>query len=83
MLDLNGIHSGLLGNLSQKIDVFLGTLEHEQIVILSYGLSAISLLSLLGYILCKALYQKKILQQLNKKKLSQKEKYNEEHLSKT
>ncbi|WP_375661966.1 hypothetical protein [Bartonella sp. OC16QHHD] len=83
MLDLNGIHSGLLGNLSQKIDFFLSTLKHEQIVVLSYVLSAISLLCLIGYILCKALYQKKILQQLNKKELSQKEKYNEKHPSKT
>ncbi|WP_375644390.1 MULTISPECIES: hypothetical protein [unclassified Bartonella] len=83
MLDLNGTQGGLLGNLSQKIDFFLSTLKHEQIVILSYVLSAISLLCLIGYILCKALYQKKILQQLNKKELSQKEKYNEKHPSKT
>ncbi|CAK00611.1 heme exporter protein CcmD [Bartonella tribocorum] len=83
MLDLNGIHSGLLGNLSQKIDFFLGSLKHKQIVVLSYTLSAISLLCLIGYILCKALYQKKILQQLNKKEFSQKEKYDEEHPSKT
>ncbi len=74
MLDLNGIHGGLLGNLSQKIDFFLSTLKHEQIVVLSYVLSAISLLCLIGYILCKALYQKKILQHLNKKELSQKDK---------
>ncbi|EJF85508.1 hypothetical protein MCY_01069 [Bartonella rattimassiliensis 15908] len=74
MLDLNGIHNGLLGNLSQKIDFFLKTLKHEQIVVLSYMLSAISLLCLIGYILCKALYQRKILQRLNKKELSQKDK---------
>ncbi|WP_375615587.1 hypothetical protein [Bartonella sp. AP58NXGY] len=74
MLDLNGIQNGLLGNLSLKIDFFLGTLKHEQIVILSYMLSAISLFFLIGYILCKALYQKKILQQLNNKELPQKEK---------
>ncbi|MBB4075990.1 heme exporter protein D [Bartonella fuyuanensis] len=83
MFNLNVIHSGLLGNLSQKIDYFLGTLKHEQIVALSYLLSAITLLCLIGYILCKALYQKKILQQLHKKKLSQKEQYNEKHHSKT
>ncbi|WP_375656396.1 hypothetical protein [Bartonella sp. CM120XJJH] len=83
MLDLNSIQGGLLGNLSQKIDFFLSTLKHEQIVVLSYVLSAISLLCLIGYILCKALYQKKILQQLNKKEFSQKEKYNEKHPSKT
>ncbi|PIT70274.1 heme exporter protein CcmD [Bartonella tribocorum] len=83
MLDLNGIQSGLLGNLSLKIDLFLGTLKHEQIVVLSYTLSALSLLCLIGYILCKALYQKKILQRLNKKELLKREKYNEEHPSKT
>lgn len=74
MLDLNGIQSGILGNLSLKIDFFLGNLKHEQIVILSYMLSAISLFCLIGYILCKALYQKKILKQLNDKELPQKEK---------
>ncbi|WP_455480829.1 hypothetical protein V3564_06905 [Bartonella sp. B12(2025)] len=83
MLDLNGIYSGLLGNLSQKIDFFLGTLHHEQIVVLSYMLSAISLLCLIGHILCKSIYQKKILQQLNKKELFRKEKYNENYPSKT
>ncbi|WP_244979336.1 hypothetical protein [Bartonella queenslandensis] len=74
MLDLNGIQSGILGNLSLKIDFFLGNLKHEQIVILSYMLSAISLFCLIGYILCKALSQKKILKQLNDKELPQKEK---------
>ncbi|WP_208440774.1 hypothetical protein [Bartonella raoultii] len=83
MPDLNSIHSGLLGNLSQQIDWFLGTLHHEQIVLLSYMLSAIFLLCLTGHILCKALYQKKILQQLNKKELFWKEKQNEKHTSKT
>ncbi|WP_330168495.1 hypothetical protein [Bartonella grahamii] len=83
MLDLNGIQGGLLGNLSQKIDFFLSILKHQQIVVLSYVLSAISLLCLIGYILCKALYQKKILQQLNKKELSQKEKCNEKYPSQT
>ncbi|WP_246786252.1 hypothetical protein [Bartonella taylorii] len=74
MLDLNSTHSGLLGNLSQQIDFFLGTLHNEQIVILSYMLSAISLLCFIGYTLCKGVYQKKILQQLNKKELFRKEK---------
>ncbi|MET3559621.1 heme exporter protein D [Bartonella japonica] len=77
MLDLNNIYNRLLGNLSQQIDFFLGTLHHNQIVILSYMLSAISLLCLIGHILCKAIYQKKILQQLNKKEPFRKEKYNE------
>ncbi|WP_246464839.1 hypothetical protein [Bartonella phoceensis] len=79
MFHLNSLHSGLLGNLSQQIDWFLGTLHHEQIVVLSYILSAISLLCLIGHILCKAAYQKKILQQLNKKELFRKEKHNENH----
>ncbi|MBB5073873.1 hypothetical protein HNQ69_000999 [Bartonella callosciuri] len=83
MFDLNSTHSGLLGNLSKQIDFFLGTLHHEQIVILSYIFSAISLLCLIGHILCKAFYQKKILQQLNKKELFRKGKYNENHPSKT
>lgn len=74
MLDLSSTHSGILGNLSQQIDFFLGTLRHEQIVILSYMLSAISLLCFIGYTLYKGIYQKKILQQLNKKELSRKEK---------
>ncbi|WP_455466175.1 hypothetical protein [Bartonella sp. B39] len=83
MLDLNSIHGRLLGNLSQQIDWFLGTLHREQIVFLSYMLSAVSLLCLIGHILCKAVYQKKILQQLNKKELFRKEKYNENYPSKT
>ncbi|WP_042995268.1 heme exporter protein CcmD [Bartonella quintana] len=83
MPELNSIHSGLLGNLSQKIDFFLGTLHHEQIVVLSYMLSAISLLGLIGHIVRKAIHQKKILQQLNEKELFQKEKYNENYPSKT
>ncbi|EJF74492.1 hypothetical protein [Bartonella alsatica] len=83
MLDLNSTHNGLLGNLSQQIDFFLGTLHHEQIVVLSYILSAISLLCFTGHILYKAIYQKKILQQLNKKELSRKEKCNEYPPSKT
>ncbi|WP_273756390.1 MULTISPECIES: hypothetical protein [unclassified Bartonella] len=82
MPDFNSIHSGLLGNLSQQIDFFLGTLHHKQIVILSYMLSAILLLCLMSHILCKALYQKKILQQLNKKELFWKEKHNEKYPSK-
>lgn len=83
MLDLNSIHNGFLGNLSQQIDWFLGTLHHKQIVILSYMLSTIFLLCFIIYILCKALYQKKILKQLNKKELFWKEKHNEKHPSKT
>ncbi|WP_273759736.1 hypothetical protein [Bartonella sp. ML70XJBT.G] len=82
MLDLNSSHSGLLGNLSQQIDLFLGTLHHKQIVILSYMLSAIFLLCLMGHILCKAIYQKKILQQLNKKEVFWKEKHHEKYPSK-
>ncbi|WP_156851361.1 hypothetical protein [Bartonella refiksaydamii] len=74
MLDLDSIYSGFLGNLSQQIDFFLGTLRHEQIVILSYILSAISLLCYIGYTLLKGIYQKKILQQLNKKEIFRKEK---------
>ncbi|KEC56176.1 heme exporter protein CcmD [Bartonella koehlerae] len=80
MLD---IHSGLLGNFFQQVDFFLGTLHHKQIVILSYIFSAISLLCLIGHILYKAIYQKKILQQLNKKELFRKEKYHENNPSKT
>ncbi|WP_246588205.1 hypothetical protein [Bartonella raoultii] len=83
MLDLNSIHSRFSGNFSQQVDFFLGTLHQKQIVILSYTLSAISLLSLIGYILCKGLYQKKMLHKLNKKKLFEKEKYNENPSSKT
>ncbi|ETS09732.1 hypothetical protein [Bartonella henselae] len=83
MFDFHNMHSGFLGNLSQQIDFFLGTLHHKQIVILSYIFSAISLLCFIGYILCKTLYQKKILQQLNKKELFRKEKYHENHPSKT
>ncbi|WP_409361407.1 hypothetical protein ACRPOS_009110 [Bartonella heixiaziensis] len=83
MLDLNSTHSGLLGNLSQKIDFFLGALHHEQIVILSYMLSAISLLCFIGHILRTSIYQKKILQQLNEKGLFRREKYNENSPSKT
>ncbi|WP_019219153.1 heme exporter protein CcmD [Bartonella florencae] len=82
MLERNSIHSRFLGNISQQIDRFLGTLLHEQIVVLSYMLSAITLLGLIAHILCKALYQKKILQQLNKKELFWKEKHNEKHSSK-
>ncbi|WP_455479496.1 hypothetical protein V4B17_07445 [Bartonella sp. B23] len=82
MFDLNSIHSGFLGNLSQQIDWFLGTLHREQIVLLSYMLSAVSLLCLIGHIFCKAVYQKKILQKLNKKEPFRKEKYNENHPSK-
>ncbi|GAA5097011.1 hypothetical protein [Bartonella acomydis] len=83
MLDRNSIHSRLLGNLSQQIDWFLGTLHHKQIVVLSYIFSAAALLCLIGHILRKTLYQKKILQQLNKKELFRKEKYNEKYSSKT
>ncbi|WP_317992627.1 hypothetical protein [Bartonella gliris] len=83
MLDLNSTNSGLLGNLSQQIDFFLGTLHHEQIVILSYILSAISLLCFIGNILRKGIYQKKILQKLNEKGLFQREKYNENYPSTT
>ncbi|EJF79736.1 hypothetical protein [Bartonella doshiae] len=79
MPHLNSMKSGILGTLSQKIDFFLGTLHHEQIVILSYMLSAISLLCFTGYILRKAIHQKKILQRLNAKELFLKEKYNEKH----
>ncbi|UNE54339.1 hypothetical protein [Bartonella machadoae] len=74
MLDLNNIHNEVLGNLSQKIDWFLGTLHHEQIVILSYMFSALSLLCFIGYILYKGQYQKKILQQLKQKELFGEEK---------
>ncbi|EJF76158.1 heme exporter protein CcmD [Bartonella birtlesii] len=74
MLEHNSIYSGFLGNLSQQIDWLLGILHHEQIVVLSYILSAIVLLCLIGHTLCKALYQKKILQQLNKKELFREEK---------
>ncbi|EJF89465.1 hypothetical protein ME1_00235 [Bartonella vinsonii subsp. arupensis OK-94-513] len=83
MLALNNIHNGLLGNLSQKIDFFLGSLHHEQIVVLSYMLSAILLLCLIGHILYKAIDQKKTLQQLNKKELFEKKQYHENHSSKT
>ncbi|EJF85055.1 heme exporter protein CcmD [Candidatus Bartonella washoeensis] len=83
MLDLNSIHKRLLGNLSQKIDFFLGTLHHEQIVVLSYMLSAISLLCFIVHILRKGMYQKKILQKLNGKDTFRKEKYNENYSSKT
>ncbi|WP_019220801.1 heme exporter protein CcmD [Bartonella senegalensis] len=83
MLHLYNIHSGLLGNLSQKIDFFLGILQHQQIVVLSYMLSAIFLLCLIGHILYKAIHQKKILQQLNKNPLFDKEKHHEKHPSKT
>ncbi|WP_019223184.1 heme exporter protein CcmD [Bartonella rattaustraliani] len=83
MLNLNNIHNEFVGNLSQQIDWFLGTLHHEQIVLLSYMLSALSLSCLIGHIFRKALSQKKILQQLNKKELFGKEKYNEKHSSKT
>ncbi|MET3588960.1 hypothetical protein ABID23_000030 [Bartonella silvatica] len=82
MLDPNSAHGKLLGNLSQRIDLFLGTLNHEQIVILSYALSIISLLCFLGHILCKAIYQEKTLQQLNKEELSEKEEHNERPPSK-
>ncbi|WP_345114341.1 hypothetical protein [Bartonella jaculi] len=83
MLDLNSTHSGLLGNLSQQIDSFLGTLHHEQIVVLSYMLSAIFLLCFIGHILRKGIYQKKILQQLNEKELFRREKHDENYPSKT
>ncbi|AGF75257.1 hypothetical protein [Bartonella vinsonii] len=82
MRALNNMHNELLGNLSQKIDFFLGTFHHQQIVVLSYMLSAISLLCFIGYILYKAIYQKKILQQLNKKELFKKKQYHENHSSK-
>ncbi|WP_336287692.1 MULTISPECIES: hypothetical protein [unclassified Bartonella] len=83
MFNLNGTQNGFLGNLSQQIDFFLGTLRHEQIVVLSYILSAISLLCLIGHILRKSVHQKKTLQQLKEKELFQKEKYNETHSSNT
>ncbi|WP_455474233.1 heme exporter protein CcmD [Bartonella sp. B30(2025)] len=83
MPNLNSFQSGILGNLSQQIDFFLGALHHGQIVILSYALSAISLLGFLGHILYKSLRQKKILQQLKEKELFYKEKCNENRSSKT
>ncbi|WP_336278773.1 hypothetical protein [Bartonella sp. CB175] len=83
MLNINSIESVLLGNLSQNIDFFLGTLHREQIVVLSYILSAISLLCLIGHILRKGIHQKKILWKLKEKELFHKEKYNENHPSQT
>ncbi|WP_455478815.1 heme exporter protein CcmD [Bartonella sp. B10] len=79
MFRLNNIQSSILGNLSQKIDLFLTTLCHEQIVILSYIISAISLVCLIGYILRKNMHQKKILRQLKEKEQLWKKKYNEKH----
>ncbi|ABM44773.1 heme exporter protein CcmD [Bartonella bacilliformis str. Heidi Mejia] len=77
MLDLNNIQNQHLENFSQRIDRLLGTLHHEQIVVLSYVLSAIILLCLIGHIIRKSAHQKKILQQLQTKELIWKEKYNE------
>ncbi|WP_455482066.1 hypothetical protein V4P56_06415 [Bartonella sp. B35(2025)] len=81
MLSINNIQSRILGNLSQQIDFFLITLCHEQIVVLSYMISAIFLICLIGYTLHKSVHQKKILQQLKEKELFWKEKYNDNHPS--
>ncbi|AGF74006.1 hypothetical protein BAnh1_01140 [Bartonella australis AUST/NH1] len=79
MLNLNSDQIGVLRNFSRKIDYFLGTLHQEQIVVLSYMISAISLLCFLGRILYKGAYQKKVLRQLKEKELIWKEKRNENH----
>lgn len=83
MSNLNNSHNAFLGNFSQRIDFFLGTLHNEQIVVLSYMLSAIILLCLAGYILHKRIRQRKILHTLHTKELAWKDKYSESHLSKT
>ncbi|MCZ2203423.1 hypothetical protein [Bartonella sp. A05] len=83
MPNINNNQSEFLGNFSQRIDFFLGTLHHEQIVVLSYMLSAIILLCFVGHILHKGIRQKKILRQLQTKELTWKAKYSENHTSKT
>ncbi|WP_022708589.1 heme exporter protein CcmD [Bartonella bovis] len=79
MPNSNNIQNKLLENFSQRIDFLLGTLHHEQTVILSYMLSAITLLCFIGYILRKGAYQRKILQQLQAKEMIWEEKCNENH----
>ncbi|WP_332065315.1 hypothetical protein [Bartonella sp. CB189] len=77
MQNLSSIQSGFLENLSQKIDFFLGTFHREQIVMLSYMLSAIFLLCFIGYILCKGIHQKKILWELKEKNCLDEKRYND------
>ncbi|EJF91887.1 heme exporter protein CcmD [Bartonella melophagi] len=77
MPNSNNMQNKLLENFSQRIDFLLGTLHHEQTVILSYMLSAITLLCFIGHILRKGAHQRKILQQLQAKELILEEKCDE------
>ncbi|CBI75806.1 Heme exporter protein CcmD [Bartonella clarridgeiae 73] len=83
MLQLNDTQNEAFGNFVQRIDFFLGTLHHEQIVALSYMLSASVLFCFIGYILRKSVRQKKILKQLQTKDTIWKKQYNENHSSQT
>ncbi|AQX28699.1 MULTISPECIES: heme exporter protein CcmD [unclassified Bartonella] len=83
MFELNNTQNEVFGNFVEKIDFFLATLHHEQIVALSYILSASVLLCFIGYILRKSVRQKKILKQLQTKETIWKKQYNESHPSQT
>lgn len=75
----SSIQNEFLGSFSQKIDWLLGHLQHEQIVALSYTLSTIILLCLIGNVLYKGMRQKKILQQLREKRSNLKKDMNENY----
>ncbi|AQX19136.1 hypothetical protein BA1379B_013390 [Bartonella sp. A1379B] len=81
MLQLNNTQNEAFGNFVQRIDLFLGTLNHQQIVALSYILSASVLFCFIGYILYKSMRQKKILKQLQIQETIWEKQYNENHPS--
>ncbi|MDD9328883.1 MAG: hypothetical protein PV354_00270 [Bartonella sp.] len=81
MFQLNNTQNEAFGNFVQRIDLFLGTLHHEQIVALSYILSASVLFCFIGCILYKSMRQKKILKQLQIKETIWEKQYNENHPS--
>ncbi|WP_407965583.1 hypothetical protein [Bartonella sp. C271] len=83
MLQLNHAQNEAFGNFIQRIDFFLGSLHHEQIVALSYMLSASVLFCFIGCILHKSARQKKILKQLQIKEKIWKKQYDENHPSQT
>ncbi|AQX20768.1 hypothetical protein Bcsk_001030 [Bartonella sp. CDC_skunk] len=81
MLQLNNTQNEAFGNFVQRIDLFFGTLNHQQIVALSYILSASVLFCFIGYILYKSMRQKKILKQLQIQETIWEKQYNENHPS--
>lgn len=71
---MNDTTASFSGGFSNRIDFWLGSLDHLQIVILSYAVSAIVLLFLVGYILIDGKRQKAKLAKLEASGLTRRSK---------